>query len=274
MQKNLIAQSKFVASVLVLAIITLTANAQKQPQVQEVSVRAPANIKIDGKLNEWANPLLNAFNSTDRIYYVVSNDDNNLYLTVRGLGNGVAKKMLAGGMTFTISKATDKKRTKATDNVAVTFPVPQEPQTTAVIMGTINAILNFSDDTVANRKQIDSVTVMANRLLKNAIREIQVVGIKEIPDSVLSIYNTEGIKAAVQFMQIQPIVELAIPLKYLGLSIDNPIKFSYNIKLSEIPVQSMSVDITKVSAVNMSPNNGFAFNPTDFWGEYILAKKP
>jgi len=276
MRKIKTPSNKQILAICVLMFIALnTANAQKQPQIQEISMRAPDNVKIDGKLNEWPNKFLNAYNSTNRIYYVISNDDSNLYLTVRGLGNGVAKKMLAGGMTLTISHATRKQNlAKAGENVAVTFPVPQDAKITADIMGTINQLFNYLDDSVANRGQIDPIISKANRLINNAMKEIGVVGIKAIPDSVISIYNTEGIKAAAQFIQVQPVIELAIPLKYLGLSIDDQAKFSYNIKLSEIPVQSMSVNPNTISSVNPSPNNGYAFNATDFWGEYTLAKKP
>jgi len=277
-------------------IASFTANAQKQPQVQEISVRAPDNIKIDGKLNEWPNKFLNAYNSTDRIYYVMSNDDNNLYLTIRGMGNGVAKKAIAGGLTLTISHSVEKKaRVKAADNVYITFPVPQDGKTTAGIMGVVNQVADFNDDTLANRKQIDSIVAIANKRINDAMKEIRVVGVKEVPDSVISIYNTQGIKAAAQFIKMQPIIELAIPLKYLGLSVDNPVKFSYNIKLSAIPESNQPgapvvVDMAMpapvvISASNsgmiappipvmgMNPNNGYAFNSTDFWGEYTLVKK-
>jgi hypothetical protein len=40
---------------LLLAVLAFAnANAQKLPNVQQVSLRAPANIKIDGKATEWS----------------------------------------------------------------------------------------------------------------------------------------------------------------------------------------------------------------------------
>jgi len=283
---------------LILTIIgPLTASAQKQPQVQEVSVRAPDNVKIDGKINEWPNPFLNthstdtylnAYNSSSRIYYTMANDDNNLYLTIRGLGNGVAKKSLAGGMTLTISHATEKRtRAKAADNVAITFPVPQDGKTTAGIMSTINQLFALLDDSVANRKQIDSIVTIANKRVNNAMKEIRVIGVKEVPDSVISVYNTAGFKAAAQFTKVQLVIELAIPLKYLGLSVDNPAPFSYNIKLSAIPDPNQGGSASFPPPVVMQDSNisapmpmvapnlnyEYASNPTDFWGVYTLAKK-
>jgi len=267
-------------------LVAVDSYAQKQPQIQDVSVYAPASVKIDGKLGEWQNPFINiqkytgflsAFNSSSRIYYTMANDDKNLYLIVRGLGNGVSKKILAGGMTLTISHAAEKKdRKKDPGNVAFTFPVPQDPKTTSFIMSTINQIADFTDDSVANRKPIDSLNAIANKMVKNAMKEIRVIGVKEIPDSVVSIYNTEGIKVAFQFIKMQPAIEIAIPLKYLGLSADNSATFSYNIRVDAIPLASRAVQVDPNAPAPdvTNPNIGYAWNPTDFWGEYTLAKKP
>jgi len=284
-------------TLLLTCIIAVNVYAQKQPQIQEASVYAPANVKIDGKLNEWQNPFVNiqkylsAFNSSSRIYYTMANDEKNLYLTVRGLGNGVSKKLLAGGMTLTISHAEKNKRAKDPSNVAITFPMPQDSKTTAEIMTEINQIQDYLDDTVANRKDIDTVNAIANKMANNAVKEIGVAGVKEISDPAISVYNTEGIKAAMQFIKVQAAIEIAIPLKYLGLPANNP-TFSYNIRIDAVPeaargVQvdpnipapqvvgggAASLDIVK-SGPAINPNQGYAWNPTDFWGEYTLAKKP
>src|SRR5476651_753500 len=198
-------------------LIAVNAYAQKQPQIQETSVYAPANVKIDGKLNEWQNPFINiqkynwflsAFNSSSRIYYTMANDEKNLYLTVRGLGNGVSKKLLAGGMTLTISHAEKNKRAKDPSNVAITFPMPQDSKTTAEIMTEINQIQDYLDDTIANRKDIDTVNAIANKMVNNAMKEIRVVGVKEITDPILSVYNTDGIKGAMQFIKVQAAIEI------------------------------------------------------------------
>jgi hypothetical protein len=286
---------KHILTFLTIVSIALSATAQKQPQVQEGSVRAPEGVKIDGKLNEWQNPFINvqkytgflsAFNSSSRIYYTVANDDKNLYLVVRGLGNGVSKKILAGGLVFTLSHAAEKRnRSKDPGNVTVNFPVPLDPKTTSFIMSTINQIQDFTDDSVANRKPIDSLDAIANKMVNNATKEMGIVGVKDIPDSTISIYNTYGIKASIQFIQVQAAIEIAIPLKYLGLSVDNPASFSYNIRINAVPEASRfyvtDAATQKAGAgqidpgdIPITPNNGYAWNPTDFWGEYILAKKP
>lgn len=291
---------KLVFFALTLIIISLTASAQKQPQIQEGSVRAPENVKIDGKIKEWASPFqnarnndnyLSAYNSSSRVYYTVANDDDNLYFVIRGLGSGVAQKELSGGLTITVSHATDRKKEKAPDNVSVTFPVPQSIKVTQTIMGQLATVGGYVDeDTTANRKQIDSISAVTNKMINNYMKEIRVIGVKEVPDSVLSVYNTLGIKVAIQYIKRQPIVEIAVPLKYLGLSIKAPVKFSYNIKLGAIaepnlptvdivgsiaPSDAMPMSTMKVGVIGGGGggNAGFLFNPTDFWGEYTLAKK-
>jgi len=261
-----------------ISIIPVLAIAQKQPQIQEeLSVRAPANIKTDGKLDEWPNKLLNAYNSTSRVYYVVSNDDNNLYFTIRGFGQRVSRKALQGGLIVTISHSVDKKiRTKAADNVTITFPTPQDQKVIGHIMQPQYEMVPFRQDTALNKKQLDSLLTEANTRIAASLKEIKITGVKEIEDTILSVYNTEGIKAKAQFIKVQPVFEIAIPLKYLGLSTANPVKFSYNIKLNVLPALGINMDLPDNGFATNAPNADEMYleNATDFWGEYILAKKP
>lgn len=145
--------------------------------------------------------------------------------------------------------------------------------------------------------RIDSMVAIANARLAKAMKDIWIFGVKEFPDSTISVYNTYGIKAATRFMvsgaNRQPVYELAIPLKYLGLSADNPTKFSYNIKLNQpngvivsadsqngVTVKQLGganaplpqvMDVSNTSLEN--PNVMFREGETNFWGEYILATK-
>jgi hypothetical protein len=247
--------------------------AQKFPNVQQISLRAPAGIKIDGKLLEWGENL-QAYNPADRIFYAVSNDDNNLYLTVRCPGRFEDEKFLSGGLTFTVSHSVDNKaRTKAADNVSVKFPLLVY-KTVLNIMGPSNSYSNFNDDTIANRKQIDSLVAIANKKMTDAAKEIQVAGIKGIDDQQISVYNTQGIKAMAQFnRQMNFVYELAIPLKYLGLSVNDPVRFSYNIKLDAFVFEVHPGRFVGVSDDPPDLNLLWENSPSNFWGEYTLAKK-
>jgi hypothetical protein len=258
-------------------------------QVQEVSVRAPDNIRIDGKTLEWPNNKLKVFNNSNKIFYTVSNDDNNLYLTMRGTYFYGSAKMVGGGVTFTVSRLVDKKaREKDKNSVAVTFPY-LDPEAAHSIYSSINSYSNMVHDTLNRVKDHDSLVKVVNAETTAAIKEIKVSGIKEIEDPLISIYNTTGVKAMGTFNRGMAFtLEIAIPLKYLGLAANDDAKFSYNIKLNEprwlsangnnaapMPmVGDMVNGQVLTSAPSVNPDYYFLSNTTDFWGEYTLAKKP
>lgn len=116
-------------------------------------------------------------------------------------------------------------------------------------------------------------------------KEVQVEGIKEIADPIISIYNTNGILVAAQFNgSMKYTYEMAIPIKYLGTSIKDGGKFKYNIQLnatatiasSNSPVMAVSPAMAVPIATNLAnvkPDRLYVNYPTDFGGEYALAKK-
>jgi len=270
---------------LLIAFISSVALAQKQPAIQETSIRAPQNIKIDGFLTEWKGEALAASNPSTRINYTVSNDDNNLYFTMSGLGVRVTTKALNSGVIFTISHGMDKKsRAKAADNVTVTFPLPQTDETVAHIMAATREVNDFYTDIPGHKKVLDSVQVVTNERLPVVLKELKVKGIAAIPDSVLSVYNTEGIKVAAHITVARLwTYELAIPLKYLGLSVANGDKFSYHVILPGLPDHDAAGNpipgtLRPARIVNGEPvvitnqNDMYLANNTDFWGTYTLIK--
>jgi len=282
--------NKLVLSVFSFSLISLTVFAQKYPKIQELSLRAPENIKIDGKLTEWDGKL-QAYSNADRVFYTISNDDNKLYLTVQTYGPHANDKILSGGITFIVSHYSDRKgRLKSPDNVSITYPLLYSNNIASMITGNV-LYAELKKDSVKNRGKMDSLVMAMNKQAMRASREIQVSGINEITDPLISIYNTYGIQAMGQFNNhLYYTYELAIPLKYLGLSANDAAKFSYNIKLNGSPESAIPIftaDAGPVSAANTgniiavseriaSPNFDYEYENsiTDFWGEYILAKKP
>ena len=101
-----------------LLVTCFTAQAQKLPGVQQAGLRAPAQIKIDGKTTEWNNQL-QAYNKATGIYYTLSNDDGNLYLTIQAKDRLVIRKILSGGIVFTANRSVKK----VDEHVSVTFPL-------------------------------------------------------------------------------------------------------------------------------------------------------
>lgn len=261
----------YVHSVAFICLFSLNASAQKQPKTQKAGVRAPADIKIDGTITEWPYNL-QAFNSSSRVYYTVSNDDANLYLTLRSTGLSAALKILEGGLTFTV-------KTK-NNNVSVTYPTGNERKKIQSIVDISYHYDDVSKDTTANRKTIDSIRLAVNGRIDELFTGIKVTGIKEITTPAIPLQNSYGIQAKAQYNnRIQYIYELAIPLKYLGLSIDNPEKFKYSIILN--PIWSQEVIIAGklpppilIRDAGTLPDAEYLYNnsPSNMGGDYILIK--
>jgi hypothetical protein len=252
---------------------------QNLPHVQNLSVRAPSTIKIDEKLSEWPGLQLSALNPLARIFYVISNDDDYLYLTVHGMGPATGSKILKEGLIFTISYSFNNKNGEIdTNNVSVRFPTTQRATTVSSLMYySYQANKLYLSNTAKNKMQIDSLTDVMNTRVDQIAKEINIKGIKEIHDSTLSIYNDTGIKARLQFLNGEPVMEMAVPLKYLHFKSTSDSSFTYNISLPS-PITPSGFDIHDLMKVggNASASDDYlyGFTDTNFWGEYTLAKKP
>lgn len=263
-------------TILLLGSISITAIAQNLPKVQQASVRAPETIKIDGEITEW-NGQFQAYNRGNYMYYTVSNDDNNLYLTAHVNDMISVRKIFRGGITFTIVPSS-----KNADGVSVTFPaIKKRADGLAELSGNpIFVYKTLKSDTVVNKAKIDALITSSNNLIRKTYNEIYVKGIPGIPDPFISVYNTQGIKVGVSFdKKLEYTYELAIPLKYLEAATSNAKGFKYNIKLNtDAIVKVKEVPFGPVLVLGPpvgpgSPDDLFLFNDTDFSGEYILAKK-
>jgi hypothetical protein len=267
-------------ALLILSFIAFDVNAQKLPNVQENSLWFPKSLKVDGKATEWDGKF-QAYNKKTDIFYTVANDDDNLYLIVQAKDPDIIKKIIVGGLTFTVISPGKKNEE---NKVEVTFPVfglnngpnialSKKPQMTT--------------DTIKSMMQNDSFKWVINKELTNKALYIGVDGIKAITDSTISVYNDLGIETAALFDdKINYTYELNIPIKYLGLSLNKQVKLSYNIRLAGITPKNARVQISgkllyivttavdgKMSAVRNTPQNLILAYPTDFSGQYTLAKK-
>jgi hypothetical protein len=255
-----------------LQAIVITAYAQKLPNKQIVSLRAPVNIKIDGKTNEW-NDLLQAYNHATEVFYTLSNDDNNLYLTIKASSYPVINKIINGGITFTVT-GSDK---KSKDGVSITYPVFEGNNKPS-----LNINKSLFEQSASHSVIPDSIVLVTNRKLEEKSKLIMLTGMKGV-DTLISIYNEDHIKTAERFdNKMAYTYELSVALSQLGLSINDETKFNYHIVLngeSILPVKKsdnmkkLSPDVTNglIFAKLVLENQTTA--PTDFWGEYTLAKK-
>jgi hypothetical protein len=260
-----------------VGILCLSVHAQKLPSIQLEGMRAPLETKTDGKATEWGDQL-RAYNRSTETYYTIANSDDKLYLTIQAKDPAIIKKILVGGITFTVNHSGKK---NDPENAAVTFPVLTNADGAAIAMQLSEQ--PTAKNTEGKDKQMDSLVRLMNANMSNKIKDIKLKGIKLIADSVISVYNEDDIKAIALFDQHKTFTyELSLPLKYLGLSFKGPLKFNYNVMLNGLDKANMhevapnSRGIVRV--VNVS--NSFAsarsmdnmVYPTDFWGEYTLVK--
>jgi hypothetical protein len=116
----------------------------------------------------------------------------------------------------------------------------------------------------------------------DASRYISVTGIKTM-DSLISAYNTDGIRVAQLFdNRMRYTYELAIDLKLLGLQTNEASKFAYHISINPFIPADVAVDVSTGDRMPAKPVAGFmtvaddgmsgSAATTDMWGEYTLAK--
>lgn len=212
------------------------AQAQKK-EIQATNLQAPDGIKIDGKLTEWGFDF-QAYNKATKVYYTMANDGKNLYLVVKSKDKINITKILGGGISLTINTA-DKKKDK--DAFIITFPIPTARNAMRGMRGGFRG--GFGGGQTQTPEQIDSITRASHKTALGLIREIGVVGFKDITDSTISIYNEYGIKAAAGFDEEDSFVcELAVPLKLLSLSAEDPKEFAYDLKLNGVNMGNRNRD--------------------------------
>jgi len=267
--------------VLLLFISTLSFSAfsQKLPDKQEISLRAPANIKIDGKTTEWKNGL-QAYNKATEVFYTLSNDDDKLYLTVQATDPNIIVKIVRGGITLTINPSL-KKNDK--DGVKITYPAYNDKYKPLYLI--LDNKPPTTKDIVKNKMQADSFMTVRNKQLTESIKFIEVSGVKTITDNLISVYNDEGIRAESRFdNKFCYTYELAIPLKDINFTNNAPTKFMYNIMLNGVVPKGSTIVIPRPGMVTYTDVGGqnymigsgaqafiLAF-ATDFWGEYTLSR--
>jgi hypothetical protein len=240
---------------------------KKLGTVQLGNMRSPSPIKIDGKLGEWNNNF-QAYNRNTRLLYILSNDDKNIYLVARSSDFTTTAKIISGGISLTIN--TDGKK-RAKDAYNVTFPIVDHPERLAGGLGNRFENRNAGADTEL-MKAVHERTIIA-------AKQISVLGFKSITDTLISIYNEFGIKSAINFDAEGDLTfEMAIPLKLLDLSADNPKELAYQITLNGLQLPGGGPGGGGGGGPGgAGGKNALDFldlvTPSDFWGKYTLAKK-
>ncbi len=254
---------------LLAALGLLQVNAQKLPAVQTASLLAPANVKIDGKATEWGDKF-QAYNPACRMFYILSNDKDNLYLVARMEDIYGNDKVIKTGITFAINYKADKSKVK---NITVTYPIlkgsPEKMK--------LEDMAYYAGTTKGDDRKRDSLRLIVNKMITGLFKEIQVNGIQDIGENMFPIYNSQNIQTAMRFDEdIKCVYELAIPLKYLGDAVDATGKIKYSIKITGTAEgKGVLINVAKLSELlpTKSMNDSlYGAYSTDFSGEYTLAK--
>lgn len=303
MRANILKFTKIALNTFCFMVSSLTViQAQKLNDVQDVSVWA-SGVKVDGKHNEWENNF-KAMNKSTNLTYTLANDAKNLYLAIQSKDVTNNSKILLGGISLTVNPS-GKKNDK--EGFKVIYPVVARRRpggapggggggpTAVRVQGGPGGFSRFQDMSPMQR---DSMQRAIARTQLGGAKEIKVFGFKDIPDSLISIYNEYSIKTIASISDEGVFMyELSIPLELLEMSADKPKEFSYNIKLNGLQINfggfggggrpgggggegapMVRVEVAGGGGGGMGGGmGGFNFQdlitPTDFWGKYVLAKE-
>ncbi|RFZ84063.1 hypothetical protein DYU05_00020 [Mucilaginibacter terrenus] len=256
--------------------ISIVVFSQKMPNIQEAAMKAPGDVKIDGISKEWSKKL-QAHNRATGLNYTLANDVNNLYLVIQINDPVIINKVISAGITLSI-----KKNGNLNDVQSITYPyfdVNNKPQIDVKNTPKI-------DSSKASKIKADSFMTANNQKLFEKSRWIKVSGIKEL-DTLMSVYNREGIKAAQRFdNQMNYTIELSIQLRHLGFSANTADKFEYKVTSNGATMMSLNgisfdtpkpgTNARKVLTIGpgaMPPSTlPIMMSTTDFKGVYTLVK--
>jgi len=278
--------------ILFATIYFANVNAQKLPNVQQRSLLAPANIKIDGKAADWGDKF-EAKNATTELMYTMANDDKRLYLVVQTDVDDVYNRISNGGIKLVIQKSGRKSEEGA---AVVKFPYQEKPGELMFNSGGFRFSVNAGSISVekmtvqkpTSTEQADSIMKVNNSKLAAGTKWIYTNGIAGV-DTLLSVYNDKGIEAAAAFDNKKIYtLEIAIDWKLLGLTAEKGEKFSYHLVVNDEPhkyalVHNMVVraapgadavvtDQTRAASESLNAAMAPRYATTDFWGEYTLTK--
>jgi hypothetical protein len=206
-----------------ILVITSTVKAQSSKTIGNMQ-SPPANVVIDGNLNEWGDSL-RYLNDEKKIPFTLANDQENLYIAIRINDRLDQARIINAGVTLSMDPKGKKKET-----FTMTFPLSDpgsKPQ------------FGFHKDDNGELTQQDRDELARERL--TTLRNIKVTGFKDIEYDMITTSNTYGIKAAIDYDADGNLVyEAAIPLKFFH--VDNPSKneWAFNFKINGMQKPAMT----------------------------------
>lgn len=193
---------------------------------------APANLKIDGKLDEFSDSLQN-FDKSTHLYYAFAHDANDLYVFIQAKSQQDQAKIMAGGIDVSVNN-----RGKRKETATITFPVVDRTAMMAKMKNRRNSGQREGSTGQRTQRSPEEIQKMRTQMkvaALNSLRQIKVKGLKGISVEDVSIYNTYGIKTGIDYDNKGALVyELAIPFKLVGINLKTADEIAINIKVNGI----------------------------------------
>lgn len=210
-----------IAFIFSLCLLNLNLKAQKISNIQEKGVKLPADYKIDGSAQEW-NDTFAAYNKSLAINYTIANDDKKIYLIIKITNPEVINKIINLGIKISFIDGSI--------NNPKTISYPTYPT------GLNYLYFPFSKKQTDGTKEAiafnDSLKNVFNQKITEKSKSIKINGFESITDSLISIYNPDGIRVLAKFdSELAYTYEMAMPLKL----IKDSKKINYILLLNGVP---------------------------------------
>ncbi|MBB6129678.1 hypothetical protein [Mucilaginibacter lappiensis] len=206
----------FILACTIQLITVGIAHAQTAKNAQ-TTLKAPSGpVTVDGDLKDWGDSL-RYFNDEKKINYTLANDQTMLYAAIRISDRMDQIRTLNAGITLSIDTKGKKK-----ESFSLTFPLadPGTPPT-----------FGKRDNPTGDITQEDRDELMQERVTK--LRNIKVVGFKDIEGDMITTSNTYGIKAAINYdAQGNLVYEMAIPLQFFHAEDITKNEWAFNFKIN------------------------------------------
>lgn len=180
----------------------------------------PANVKVNGKLDEWGDNL-SFYNADAKLNYVLANDAYNLYIAIKFDSRMQQTQVLNAGLSISINPKGKKKKV-----FSLTYPYLENTTITPTTMAGLRA--HFKDNTGTSA---DREALMGAMLTK--LNKIKATGFKDLESDILRINNTYGIKVALAYDSNGNLIyEASIPIKLFNENQPTGNAWAFNIRIN------------------------------------------
>jgi len=253
--------------------------AQKLPNKQTTSVWATFDLSSN---HQPTNPFINpkAHNTATDLYYIIANDDRNLFIMLRATDPLIIRKIIYGNISIKLAA----NKNEIGDGISITCPLLERKD--LGIFGLFKVREELKSSPSEMKSYNDSLLTDINKRFF-AGSSSKITGVSSLKDSLFHINTATELQTDIHFDNNSSLsCFLKIPLKYFSSAIIKN-KIFYIVKLngqfySSNTTLTMSADgLTTTRStpgwssvvVKNTPESVVLDYPTDFSGEYTLAKK-